>query len=196
MITLYHNPATRSLRVLWLLEELNLEYNLKLVDFTPPTGGKVFAQNTPTGRFPALEEGDMVLCESGAIVEYLIERYGAGDLAPLPNSPLRAKYLQWMHFPEGTLNPYINAIQRFSESSPAIAATLKDELDIAIGFVNRALTDSPYIVGQEFTGADIMLAVSLLSVNILGLLTPKHTNIPIYFERLQSRPALINAMQR
>lgn len=196
MITLYHNPMTRSLRVLWLLEELGIEYALQPIEFMPPENGKIFAQNTPTGRFPTLEDGEITLCESGAIVEYLIERYGEGQFAPLPGSSLRAKYLQWLHFPEGTLNPYINAIQRFGESSPAIAATLSDELNIAVAYVDTALADSPYIVGDTFTGADIMLAVSLLSINLLGLLANTHLHIPAYFERLRSRPALAKVLSR
>ncbi|MEM9008872.1 MAG: glutathione S-transferase family protein [Cyanobacteria bacterium P01_F01_bin.86] len=195
MITLYHNPMTRSLRVLWLLEELGLDYALKLVDFIAPTDGQAFVQNTPTGRFPTLEDGKITLCESGAIIEYLIERYGDGRLAPPLDSPLRAKYLQWMHFPEGTLNPYINAIQRFAASSSSAIVTLGDELNTAVGFVNSELAEHPYIVGKDFTGADIMLAVSLLSVNRLGLLTESHTHIAAYFERLQSRPALVKALQ-
>ena len=195
MITLYHNPMTRSLRVLWALEELGLEYGLESVEFMPATEGKIFAQNTPTGRFPTLQDGDITLCESGAIVEYLIERYGQGRLAPAADSPLRAKYLQWMHFPEGTLNPYINAIRRLAESSPAIASAMSSELDIAISFVDKALMDSPYIVGEDFTGADIMLAVSLLSINMMGLLTETHTHIAAYLGRLQSRPALTKVIQ-
>ena len=195
MITLYHNPMTRSLRVLWALEELGLEYGLESVEFMPATEGKIFAQNTPTGRFPTLQDGDITLCESGAIVEYLIERYGQGRLAPAADSPLRAKYLQWMHFPEGTLNPYINAIRRLAESSPAIASAMSSELDIAISFVDKALMDSPYIVGEDFTGADIMLAVSLLSINMMSLLTETHTHIAAYLGRLQSRPALTKVIQ-
>ena len=195
MITLYHNPMTRALRVRWLLEELGLDYDLNVIEFIPPTDGKIFVQNTPTGRFPTLQDGEITLCESGAIAQYLIERYGQGRLAPPLDSPLRAKYLQWMHFPEGTLNPYINAIQRFGKLTEAIAPPLRDELDIAVGVVNAELANHPYIVGDEFTGADIMLAVSLLSINMMGLLAPKHTHIARYFERLQSRPALATAMQ-
>lgn len=99
-----------------------------------------------------------------------------------------------MHFPEGTINPYVNAIQRFAESSPAIVATMGKELNVAIAFVDDELANKPYIVGENFTGADIMLAVSLLSVNMLGLLAKNHTNIAAYFARLQSRPALTKAM--
>ncbi|NJL46366.1 MAG: glutathione S-transferase family protein [Leptolyngbyaceae cyanobacterium SM2_5_2] len=195
MMTLYHNPMTRSLRVCWLLKELSLEHTLKTVEFVPPVDGKIFAQNTPTGRFPTLVDGDIVLCESGAIAQYIIERYGQGRLAPAIDSPLRGPYLQWMHFPEGTLNPYINAIRRLQDKSPTMAASLGDELDIAVGYCDRALTDHAYIVGDEFTGADIMLAVSLLSINLMGLLADKHLHIAAYFRRLQTRPALVHALQ-
>lgn len=195
MITLYHNPLTRSLRIRWLLEELGLDHTLKTVEFVPPVDGKIFTQHTPTGRFPTLVDGDIVLCESGAIAQYLIERYGQGRLAPAIDSPLRGPYLQWMHFPEGTLNPYINAIRRFKDQSPTGAASLSDELDTAVGYCDRALTDHAYIVGDEFTGADIMLAVSLLSINLMGLLADKHVHIAAYFRRLQTRPALARALQ-
>jgi len=195
MLKLYHNPMTRSLRVLWLLEELGLDYRLESVEFVPPVEGKLFAQKTPTGRFPTLEDGEITIGESGAIIEYLIERYGEGRLAPPIGSPLRAKYLQWMHFPEGTINPYVNAIRRFAPVTPAIVAAMREELDIAIALVDDELTYNTYIVGEDFTGADIMLAVSLLSVNSLGSLVDNYTNIAAYFARLQSRPALVKAMQ-
>jgi len=74
MITLYYNPMTRSLRIRWLLEELGLGYQLKTVDFVPFAGNRIFAQSTPTGRFPTLEDDGVVLGESGAIAEYLVER--------------------------------------------------------------------------------------------------------------------------
>ncbi|MEM1279289.1 MAG: glutathione binding-like protein, partial [Cyanobacteria bacterium P01_H01_bin.152] len=98
-------------------------------------------------------------------------------------------------FPEGTLNPYINAIQRFKDESPTVAVSLSNELDIAVGYCDRALSQQPYIVGSEFSGADIMLAVSLLSLNLMGLLGEKHRHIAAYFNRLQTRPALARALQ-
>ena len=112
----------------------------------------VSAQNTPTRRFPTLVNGDVVLGESGAIAQYPIERYGQGRLAPAIESPLRGPYLQWMLFPKGTLNSYINAIRRFKDKSPAVAASFSDELDIAIGYCDRALADHAYIVGDKFGG--------------------------------------------
>ncbi|MFG6095576.1 glutathione S-transferase family protein [Leptothoe sp. ISB3NOV94-8A] len=196
MIKLYHNPMTRSLRVLWLLEELGLSYVLEPVELKLPEDGKIFAQDTPTGRFPTLEDGAITMGESGAIIEYLLECYGGGHLAPTKGAPLRANFLQWMHFPEGTLNPYINAIRRFEKTAPTVVAAMKEELDIAIACVDHELVNQSYIVGDSFTGADIMVSVSLLAINMLGLLSDQHSNIAAYLERLKPRPALIRAMQR
>src|SRR5262245_58438734 len=100
MIKLYFAPRTRSVRVRWLLEELGIPHDLERVEFIDPT--KPFAQRTPLGKFPVIEDGDVTLCESGAIIEYILERYGNGRLAPAIGSPLRGEFLQWMHFAEGT----------------------------------------------------------------------------------------------
>ncbi|MBE9063174.1 glutathione S-transferase family protein [cf. Phormidesmis sp. LEGE 11477] len=196
MIKLYHHPKTRSLRILWLLEELSLAYSLETPELRLPKEGKIFAQNTPTGRFPTIEDGPITMCESGAIVEYLIERYGDGRFAPPKGLLLQPKYLQWIHYPEGTISPYLSAIYRFEAVLPEKIAVMKKEFDIAIGYVDQALNGSRYIVGDDFTGADIMLAVSLLSTNLLGLLSDKHSNIAAYLQRLQSRPAFSKIMNQ
>ena len=195
MIKLYHHPMTRSLRVLWLLEELGLAYCLETPELHLSEKGKIFVQETPMGRFPTIEDGPVTMCESGAIVEYLIERYGGGRFSPHKDSPLRAKYFQWLHFPEGTIQPDLSAIHRFERLMPEQAVVLKEEFEIIIDFVDQALADDHYIVGEEFTGADIMLAVSLLSANIRGLLNDKHANITSYFQRLQSRPVFMRVVQ-
>ena len=194
MITLYYNPMTRSLRIRWLLEELGLDYLLKTVDFIPFANNKIFAQSTPTGRFPTLEDDGVVLGESGAIAEYLVERYGNGRFAPPLGSPQRGVYLQWMHFPEATLNPYINAIRRFTGSYPDITAALNEELDCAMSVVDRSLMGQRYIVGDDFTAADIMLAISLLSISLLGPLLDDYVHAKDYLQRLQGRPALARAV--
>jgi glutathione S-transferase len=105
MIKLYHAQFTRSIRILWLLEELGLPYELVKVAFKPPRYS--FEQDTPTGKFPSMEDGGVVLFESGAILEYLIEKYGKGRLAPPAGSPDRGLYLQWVHFAEATAFPPI-----------------------------------------------------------------------------------------
>ncbi len=104
MIKLYFAPRTRSVRILWLLEELGLPYELKRIEFER-TSNRFFVQKTPTGKLPTLEDGEVLMCESGAIVEYLLERYGEGRLAPAPGAPERARFLQWLHFAESTAFP-------------------------------------------------------------------------------------------
>ena len=89
MIKLWYAPRTRSARILWLLEELGLAYELEPVEFRP-TSDRFFQQSTPTGKLPTIEDGGVVMCESGAIVEYILERYGEGRLAPPVASPDRA----------------------------------------------------------------------------------------------------------
>ena len=97
MIKLYHAPLTRSIRIYWLLEELGVPYELSIVKFTP--GKTPFAQATPYGKVPAIEDGDVVMIESGAILEYILEKYGQGRLAPAPggNRPVFATSLPSGH---------------------------------------------------------------------------------------------------
>ena len=104
MIKLYFAPRTRAVRILWLLEELGLPYELARVDFKPTTD-RFFIQDTPTGKLPTIEDDGLVMAESGAIIEYILEKYGEGRLAPPPGSPARPAYLQWFHFAESTAFP-------------------------------------------------------------------------------------------
>jgi glutathione S-transferase len=110
MIKLYHAQLTRSIRIIWLLEELGIPYELATVAFKPPRHS--FEQNTPSGKFPVIEDGSMVMSESGAILEYLIEKYGNGRLAPAIGSADRGPYLQWLHFAEATAFPPIGDVAR------------------------------------------------------------------------------------
>ncbi len=110
MIKLYHASRTRSIRIIWLLEELGIPYGLATVAFKPPRHS--FEQDTPAGKFPVIEDGALVMFESGAILEYLIEKYGKGRLAPAIGSPDRGLYLQWVHFAEATAFPPIGDVAR------------------------------------------------------------------------------------
>ena len=101
MLKVYYAPRTRAVRVIWLLEELGLPYSLARVEFMPTTR-EFFIQKSPLGKLPKLEDGDVVICESDAIVEYILERHGAGRLAPAIGSPNRPALLQWLHFAEST----------------------------------------------------------------------------------------------
>jgi glutathione S-transferase len=124
MIKLYHAQFTRSIRILWLLEELGIPYKLATVAFKPPRHS--FEQDTPTGKFPAIEDDGLVLSESGAILEYLIEKYGKGRLAPAVGSPDRGPYLQWVHFAEATAFPPIS-LRSGDTSDKSFSVTFREK---------------------------------------------------------------------
>ena len=103
MLQLYFAPLTRSIRIKWLLEELGLEHEIVMRAFDPAAQGT--GQNTPSGRFPGLCDGDIVLSESGAVVQYVLEKFGRGRLEPPLGSPERATWLHWLHYAEASAAP-------------------------------------------------------------------------------------------
>jgi glutathione S-transferase len=200
MIKLYHAQLTRSVRILWLLEELGLPYEVVNVPFSPPSPTTGYSQATPAGKFPAIQDGDLVMFESGAILEYILERYGKGRLAPAPGTSARGTFLQWVHFAEATIFPPLGQIAfntLFKPEADRIPAAVTDARAIAAGsmrVLERALDGKDYLLGAEFSGADIMMGYSLMTANFLGVLTDEYPNVGAYFARLQSRPAFQKAM--
>jgi glutathione S-transferase len=199
MIILYFAPRTRAVRVRWLLEELGLPYELRRVPFQPPT--KVFAQDTPLGKFPVIEDGDMVMCESGAIVEYLVERYGDGRLAPPIGSPLRGPYLQWLHFAESTAFPPLGVIvwhtlyQRDADTIPQVIEGARERAHGAFVFVASALAGKRYLLGDDFSAADVMMGFTLVAGRTLGVLDDRYPDITRYLAALEARPAFRIAVE-
>jgi glutathione S-transferase len=198
MIRLYHSPRTRSVRVRWLLEELGLPYALEWIDFVPPATG-FFGQKTPTGKLPTLVDGDVVMCESGAIVEYLLERYGEGRLEPPPGSPERARFLQWLHFAESTAFPPVGIIVWLTRyrGEQVPASLLEDARTRArdgFDFLEAELGDRPYVCGDDFSAADVMLGFTLAAARLLGVLGDRHPALGAYLSRLEARPAFQKAI--
>jgi glutathione S-transferase len=198
MIKLYHAPLTRSIRIYWLLEELGIPYELSLVKFTP--GKLPFAQSTPYGKVPAIEDGEVVMIESGAILEYILEKYGQGRLAPAPGTPGRAAFLQWVYFSEATALPPVGDIVRHTlfkpepERIPAVVEDARGRLGATLAIVEKALEGRPYLLGQDFSAADIMMGVTLLIARRLNSLEDRFKNLHAYLGRLESRPALRKAL--
>jgi glutathione S-transferase len=198
MIKLYFAPMTRSVRVLWLLEELSLPYTLERVDFLPPEK-KFFAQATPTGKLPTLDDDGVVMCESGAILEYLLERYGDGRLAPARGTPERAAFLQWMHFSESTVFPplgiviWLTRYRDAAELPSELIADARSRAASGLDYVEQALGDRPYLVGSDFSAADIMMGFSLVAAKVVGVLDDRYPVIDRYLARLQERPAFQKA---
>jgi glutathione S-transferase len=199
MVKLYHAPRTRSARIYWLLEELGIPYELEQVAFVPPLPPlKPFAQATPKGKFPTIEDGDVVMFESGAILEYLIEQYGKGRLAPAPGSPLRGPYLQWVHFAEGTAFPPLAnlAWHMFKGDADQVAGALADYRQMAAAafdVLERALDGKAYLLGAEFSGADVMIGYTVECAKWFGLLGDRYPNLTAYASRLEARPAFQKA---
>jgi len=199
MIKLYHAQLTRSIRIIWLLEELGVPYELVTVPFKPPRHS--FEQNTPSGKFPVIEDDGLVLSESGAILEYLIEKYGKGRLAPALGSRDRGPYLQWVHFAEATAFPPIGDIARHTmflpeaERIPAVAADGRARAKNALDVLERALAGrEEYVVGKELSGADVMMGYFLMAARMLGLVDAEYPNIAAYWERLAARPGFQKAL--
>lgn len=197
---LYFVPATRAVRIAWLLEELGLDYELEsfaLGDRTmrePP-----YTDIHPVGRVPALQDGDVTIHESGAIVEYLIARYGKGRLRPAEDSAEFPAYLQWLHYAEGMIMPQVNVImvetvflkpERRNETNVKRASKLMQNMLVA---VNEALAGREYLAG-DFSGADIMTGHAVLACKRLKADFSTLPNLPAYCDRLLARPALQRAL--
>ena len=199
MIKLYYAPRTRSVRIVWLLEELGLPYTLERVEFQPPARD-FFVQKTPLGKLPTIEDGEVVMAESGAIVEYVLERYGNGRLAPPIGSPLRPRFLQWLHFAESTAFPPLGIVVWLTlyRTDAAQHSTLIADARTraATGFeqLERELSDKRYLLGDTFSAADIMMGFTLIAGRMLGVIDERYPAINAYLERLQARPALQKTM--
>jgi glutathione S-transferase len=199
MIKLYFAPRTRSVLILWLLEELELPYELERVEFVPPEK-KFFAQKTPLGKLPTIEDGDVTMCESGAIAEYILERYGEGRLAPPVGSSERARYLQWLHFAESTAFPPVGIVvwlTRYRDDADSQSDLLEDargRAAMGLDFLERELGPKPYLAGDMFTAADIMMGFTLAAAQIMRILDDRHPTLSGYLDRLQARPAFRRAV--
>jgi glutathione S-transferase len=198
-LKLWYAPNTRCFRVIWLLEELGLPYQLERVTFIPPAN-TFFQQKTPTGKFPTLEDGDVVICESGAITEYIQEKYGDGRLAPPVGSPDRARYLQWLHFADSTAFPPMGILvwlllyREDATENENLITDAQHRAAVGLEFLERELGENTWLLGDEFSAADIMVGFTLAAAQRLGLLKVQYPRIKAYFDRLQRRPACVAAM--
>jgi glutathione S-transferase len=199
MITLFHAAKSRSVRVRWLLEELGVPYEVKTLTFTPDSlKGAEYAKVNPLGRVPAIVDGDVTMFESGAIVEWLLEQYGQGRLAPKPGSPTRPAYLQWFHFAEGTaLPPLSDFVQHAflrpeAQRIPAMVPDAQRRAAEWLDVVEQALAGKTWITGEEFTAADVMLGYALGLAQLVGMVGDR-PNVTAYLARCAARAAFQKA---
>jgi len=196
MIVLHHAPFSRSVRVLWLLEELGVPYALTVHPMI--AGTTPFSQATPTGKVPTLEDGALVMFESIAIMEYLLDRYAEGRLAPARDAPEWGSFLQWLHFSESTAFPPLGYIARHSFALPEHERNAESEAENrllaarVLAVPERVLGESAYLMGDDFTAADIAMGYTVGTAKLLGLLEAL-PNLDTYFARLAGRAAFRRA---
>ena len=196
---IHHAPNTRSVRIVWLLEELGLPYELaqyKLGD--PSMRSPEYRKVHPMGRVPALEDGGVTLFESGAIVEYVLTRHGEGRMQPAVEAPEFPMYLQWLHYAEGMLMPPVNIIvvetillppERRNEVNVGRATKLLGQM---LSAVDTHMSGREYLAG-DFSGADIMTGHACTVARRLGADVSDKPNVESYIERCNARPAMQRA---
>ena len=201
MLTLHFAPNSRAGRIVWLLEELGLAYDINKMAFHPQDlKSDAHRARHPLGRVPVLDDGDIRIFESGAIVEYVLARHKNGGLKPAEAADEFPQYLQWFHYCEGMVMPPVNTIvvqtvllpsDRRDETALAQAQRL---LSKALEPVNAALEGRDYLIG-DFSAADIMLGHACFMSNRLGCVGDDMPHLKAYVERVANRPAFKTAIE-
>ena len=201
MLTLHFAPNSRAGRIVWLLEELGLAYDINKMAFHPQDlKSDAHRARHPLGRVPVLDDGDIRIFESGAIVEYVLARHKNGGLKPAEAADEFPQYLQWFHYCEGMVMPPVNTIvvqtvllppERRDETALAQAQRL---LSKALEPVNAALEGRDYLIGY-FSAADIMLGHACFMSNRLGCVGDDMPHLKAYVERVANRPAFKTAIE-
>jgi glutathione S-transferase len=215
MITVHHLNDSRSQRVLWLLEELGLPYEIKHYQRDKATmlAPESLRQVHPLGKSPVITDGDAAVAESGAIVEYLVERHGNGRLAPAVGTPERLRWRYWLHFAEGSAMPplllklvfmkiantkmpfFVKPIAR--EISAKVLSTLVEpNLKRLLDFMEAELGKSEWFAGNQFSAADIQMSFPIEAAASRAGLDHTRPRLMAYLKRIHARPAYQRALER
>jgi glutathione S-transferase len=215
MIIVHHLNNSRSQRILWLLEELGVDYEVKRYErdaktmLAPPALLAVH----PLGKSPVITDGDITLAESGAIVEYVIERYGGGRLVPPAGSPERRLYTYWLHYAEGSMMPPLLLKLIFTQipKSPMPGLVrpfvrriadrvrtqfVEPQIKLHLDYLEKELSKSVWFAGQEFTAADIQMSFPLEGAAARGGLGASRPKLLGFLERIHARPAYQRALEK
>jgi glutathione S-transferase len=215
MLVVHHLNNSRSQRVLWLLEELGLDYEVRRYNRDPATllAPPELRAVHPLGKSPVLVDGDSVVAESGAILEYLVETHGHGRMAPLPGTPERLRYRYWMHYAEGSAMPPLLlklVFDRIGKArmpffvrpvARAIAARARDsfvqpQIDLHLDFMEDELGRSLWFAGDHFTAADVQMSFPLEVAVARGGLDVLRPRLMEFLSRIHARPAYQRALAR
>jgi glutathione S-transferase len=200
MLTIYHLETSRSERIVWLMEELGLEYELQVYPRETIGGAPHPLQSIhPLGKAPVIRDGNTLLAESGAIVEYIVYRHAAGRLAVRPEAPNFGRYLYWLHFAEGSLMSLMLialVLSRVPEArESAVTARIRGRMAQMLSFVDAELGSSGWFAGAEFTAADIMMVFPFTTMRrFLDYDLAPYPHCVAYLQRIEARPAYQKAM--
>ena len=200
MLKLHHAPNSRAGRIVWLLEELELPYDINTMKFHPSDlKSDEHRARHPLGRIPVLEDNDISIYESGAIVEYILARHAPGKLKPDVHDNTYPQYLQWFHYCEGMVMPPMNTIVVHTIILPeerrdeVVLGQAQRLLSKALSPINDALEGKEYLIG-DFSAADIMLGHALYMSKRLNCVSNDLSNIVDYIARIESRPCFQKAI--
>lgn len=215
MIVVHHLNHSRSQRVLWLLEELGVPYRIERYErdtktmLAPPALQKVH----PLGKSPVITDGELTVAESGAIIEYLVERYGEGRFSPAVGTPEQLRYRYWLHYAEGSLMPPLLMKLVFDqvEKAPmpffvkpiakAISAKVKasfisPNIERHLDYLEAELKDADWFAGKAFSAADVQLSFPLEAAAARAGLDNRRPRLMAWLERIHARPAYHRAMEK
>jgi glutathione S-transferase len=214
-ITVHHLDNSRSQRVLWLLEELGLPYEIVHYrrDAKTMLAPAALRKVHPLGKSPVVTDGDNTVAESGAIIEYLVERHGGGRLAPAPGTPERLRYTYWLHFAEGTAMPPLLMKLVFDKvatspmpffarpiargiSAKVISTFVQPNLKRQFDFMESELAVRAWFAGEEFSAADVQMSFPLEAAAQRGGLDKRWPKLRAFVERIHARPAYLRALER
>lgn len=214
MITVHHLNNSRSQRILWLLEELGLEYDIKYYERDPKTmlAPESLRQVHPLGKSPVITNGDLTLAESGAIIEYLVRQYG-GRFSPAVDTPEYVRYIYWLHYAEGSAMPplllklifdrieqqpmpgLVKPIARII-TSRTNSAFIEPQITQHLNYLEAELGKGLWFVGDEFTAADIQMSFPIEAAAARAGLDASRPKLMDFLDRIHTRPAYQRALER
>jgi glutathione S-transferase len=200
MITVCHLSSSRSERIVWLLEELGVDYTMEWFQREENKAAPAALREIHgLGKAPVIRDGDLVLAESGAIAHYLVERHGQGRLGIPPQDPRFAGYTYWMHFAEGSLMSLMliaSVLSRIPEAAESpVRARIASRLQHMLDFVERSLAGHDYFAGEVFTAADIMMSFPFTTMRrYMDFDLAPYANVRAWIARIEERPAYRKAM--
>ena len=195
MITLYNLKQSRSQRIAWLLEVLNLPYDVKNFERDPVTkqAPKELQDIHPLGKSPLIKDNETVIAESGAIVEYILARYGNGKLHPDVNHADYSAYLQWLHYAEGSAMSAM--LPKYITPSEAMKPFCDAQFDLHINYIENSLNGKTWFLGEELSGADIMMSFPL-QFALMFVPKGKFPNIERFVAQVESNEYYRKACER